>query len=114
MKPTPTREPRTLREFLDREEARTLHELGQSAAAFGQELKQVGQLEARVQRHPWLAIGAAAAIGFGAGPLVGRASGRVGSSALRLLRTQPWLGSALKSFALHLTQASPRTSHGDE
>ncbi len=106
MKPTPTPEPRTLREFLDREEARTLHELHQSASALGDDLKRIGHLEERVQRHPWLALGAAAAIGFAVAPLVSRFAGRGAALAMRLLRHKPALKSALTGLALDFTHSN--------
>ncbi|MBI5361823.1 MAG: hypothetical protein HZA53_01505 [Planctomycetes bacterium] len=95
---TNTSSPRTLEELFEREERAALDGLARSAEAALADVKRITRVEERVRDHPWLALGAAAAIGYAAAPLLARAASTVLPFALKTLRKEPALAAVLQGL----------------
>lgn len=65
---TRTAPPRTAREFLDRQQELEAHKLLAALREFGDDLERLTDVEQRVRKHPLVACGLAAGLGWMLGP----------------------------------------------
>ena len=89
--PTPRRAPATAEEFLEREEALALQRLTSVVQRAADELCPASELRPLIRRHPFLATGLGAFLGFVSGPHMLRVLAKIarvtsGSVLLRVIR----------------------------
>jgi hypothetical protein len=83
--PRTLRRPRpTVEQLLDREEALAIQRLADSVQNLGEDMCTMAELRPRIRRHPVLATGLAALLGFFGGPPVLRGLERVATAAAGL------------------------------
>ena len=76
--------PKTVEKLLDREEALALQRISETVARVGDDLLGATDLRGKIRRHPFLAAGLGAGLGFVAGHLVLRTIKRAFSSPSRM------------------------------
>ena len=76
--------PRTVEQLLDREEALALQRISAAVHQLGDDLCTATDLRGRIRRHPLLAAGLGACLGFVGGPFVRRTLERALGATARL------------------------------
>jgi hypothetical protein len=90
--------PRTLEQLLDREEALALQRISESVKRLGEGLCTATNLRGTIRRHPLLATGLGACLGFAGGPLLRRTLARALSATAKLPIRRGLPGAVLASL----------------
>jgi len=97
---TPRRPRLTVEQLLDREEALAIQRLADSVQNLGEDVFAMTELRPRIRRHPFIAAGLGALLGFVGGPIILRGLKRVVSAAAGVPALHSSVPRTLPGFAL--------------
>jgi len=100
VEPRSKREPATVAELLDQEEAHAIEQIVGAVQRMADEAVLATDLRERIRRHPSIALSLAAFFGFAAAPLFGRAARRALAATVKSRNSTPLHSRSLQELAL--------------